>query len=53
MKKEYISPKMEAVKICPSLILVNSIPVGEDYKGGSVQARRYNSSTWDDDFDEE
>ena len=50
---KYDKPQMKVVKISPSHILVNSIPVGEDYKGGPVQARRYNYSTWDDDFDEE
>ena len=55
MKKTYMIPTLQVVKIQPSQILAGSeIGIGDDYGGGKIQARQGRFSRWeeDDDFEE-
>ena len=47
MKKEYINPTMDIVKIeAPQMLAGSDIPVGGNYNGGTIESREF-----DDTFD--
>ena len=55
MKKKYINPTMETVKVAQSLPIAISDPQVSINKGGSVSAgsvdvKQNNYSVWDDDW---
>jgi len=53
MKKTYINPAMEIVKIASrSQMMAGSPGLGGDYNGGSILSRR-DDSDWEDEEDEE
>lgn len=53
MKKTYIIPTLQVVKIQPAQFIATSIPMeGKDAVGPGM-ARRARFSDWDEDWDEE
>ena len=53
MKKTYIIPTLEIVKIQSVRILAGSIPQGDEYEEGNpVLSRRARFSTWEDEEEE-
>ena len=57
MKKKYINPTMETVKVAQSLPIATSDPKVSINKGGSVSAgsvdvKQNNYSVWDDDWNQ-
>ena len=53
MKKTYMTPTLQVVKIQPAQFIANSIPVDPTTETSTQMGRQARFSDWDEDWDEE